>query len=213
MSADTIKLLLVDDHVVVRNGVRLMLSNDQDIEVTGEAGSVRDALQLTQTRDFDVALIDIGLPDRSGLDLLRLLHAQKPKLAVLIFSMYSEEMYAARAFKHGAAGYLSKNSPVATLVSAIRKATAGGKYVSPTMMEKLAGMLGGASKATHETLSNRELDVLKLLASGQSLVKIGETLHLSPNTVSTYRTRILEKMGMKSNAELIRYAFENNLLN
>lgn len=212
MSDKTIRVLLVDDHVVVRNGMRLMLSSADDIEVTGEAGNVQDALQIVKEQAFDVALVDINLPDRSGLDLLKLLHNQYPKLAILILSMYSEEIYAVRAFKLGAAGYLGKNSSVATTVAAVRKVAAGGKYVSSAMMEKLAGMLGGGGIASHDTLSDRELDVLKLIAAGQSLVKIADTMHLSPNTVSTYRTRILEKMGMKSNAELARYALENGLL-
>jgi DNA-binding NarL/FixJ family response regulator len=207
-----IGILLVDDHVIVRNGVRLMLSAEQDIVVQGEASSAQEAMQGIKEQDFDVALVDIAMPGKNGLDLLRMLKAEKPKLAVLILSTYSEEVYAVRAFKLGAAGYLTKDSPADVLVAAIRKAAAGGKYVTPSLMEKLAGLLGGEGVASHEKLSNRELEVLKMLAAGESLVKIAETLHLSPNTVTTYRTRILEKMGMANNAELTRYAIENGLL-
>lgn len=212
MDDKTIRLLLVDDHMVVRNGIRLMLSNIGNIAVHGEADSAHDALNLVQSQEFDVALVDIGLPDRSGIDLIRLMHDRAPGLAVLVLSMYSEKIYAARAFKQGAAGYLDKHSNTATMATAIRKVAAGGKYVSPAMMETFAGMLGDGVDVSHAALSDRELEVLKLLASGHSLTKIGESLHLSPNTVSTYRARILKKMGMESNAELTRYALENNLL-
>jgi len=204
--------LLVDDHVVVRNGVRLMLGSESDIVVAGEASAAHEALELIRSQDFDVALIDIAMPGKNGLDLLKQVRAEKPKLAVLILSTYAEEVYAVRALKAGAAGYLTKESPAAVLVAAVRKAAAGGKYVTPSLMEKLVGVIGGDGVASHESLSDRELEVLKLIAAGESLVKIAEKLHLSPNTVTTYRTRILEKMGMSNNAELTRYAMENGLL-
>jgi DNA-binding NarL/FixJ family response regulator len=212
MSDKKIAVLLVDDHAVVRNGVKLMLSAEQDIVIAGEASNAQDAMKLVQAHDFNVALVDIAMPGKNGLDLLRMMHAEKPKLAVLMLSTYSEEIYAVRAFKLGAAGYLTKDSPTDVLVAAIRKAAGGGRYVTPSLMEKLAGMLGGEGTSTHENLTNRELEILKLIASGESLVKIANTLHISPNTVTTYRTRILEKMGMASNAELTRYAIENGLL-
>lgn len=212
MAANTIRVLLVDDHAIARNGVRLMLSSAQDIRVTGEAGTAQDALRLVREQDFEVALVDITMPGKNGLELLKSLRAEKPKLAVLILSTYSEEIYAVRALKLGAAGYLTKDAPTAALVAAVRKAAAGGKYVSPALMEKLASLIGGTGMSTHEALSNRELEVMKLIAAGESLVKIAETLHLSPNTVTTYRTRILEKMGLASNAELTRYALENGLI-
>lgn len=212
MADKKIRVLLVDDHAVVRNGIRLMLSTVDDIEVTGEAENAQDALRLVREQDFDVALVDIALPGKNGLELLKLLRNEKPKLAVLILSMYAEDIYAVRALKHGAAGYLTKNSQVATMVAAVRKVAAGGKHVSPALMEKLAGMLSGGNMAPHETLSDRELEVLRLLAVGESLVHIAETLHLSPSTVTTYRARILDKTGMKGNAQLTRYAMENGLL-
>lgn len=212
MEAKPIRVLIVDDHAVVRNGMRLMLSAVGDIEVAGEATSVREAIGVAERQAFDVALIDIGLPDGNGLDLLKRLRAQRPEMAVLILSMYAEDLYAIRAFKLGAAGYLTKNCATETLVAAIRKAADGGKFLSPAVMERFASMLEGERALTHEALSDRELDVLKQLALGHSLVEIGRTLHLSPTTVSSYRTRVLEKMGMKTNAELIRYVVESGLL-
>jgi DNA-binding NarL/FixJ family response regulator len=169
-------------------------------------------MQRAAERSFDVALVDIKMPGKSGLDLLKSLRADYPRMAVLVLSTYSEEIYAVRALKSGAAGYLTKDAPTATLVEAVRKAAAGGKHVSPALLEKLATLVGGGPSGDHETLSNRELEVFKLIAQGESLVKIGDTLHLSPNTVTTYRSRILEKMGMSSNAELTRYALEHGLI-
>lgn len=212
MADNQIKVMLVDDHAIARNGVRLMLSSAIDISVTGEADGAQAAMQLIRNQDFDVAVVDITMPGKNGLDLLKSLRIEKPKMAVLILSTYSEEIYAVRALKLGAAGYLTKDTSSADLIAAVRKAASGGKYVGPALMEKLASMIGGGGMSTHEALSNRELEVMKLIAAGESLVKIAESLHLSPNTVTTYRTRILEKMGMASNAELTRYALENGLI-
>lgn len=213
MGINQISVLLVDDHAIVRNGVRLMLSSEDDISIDGEAGTAQEALRLARERDFSVALVDIAMPGANGLDLLGQLRRHKPKLAVLMLSTYSEEIYAVRALKLGAAGYLSKESDAATLIAAVRKAAASGKYISPALMDQFANMIGGRTAATHEALSNRELEVLKLVAAGESLVNIAGRLHLSPSTVTTYRTRILEKMGFANNAELVRYAMENGLLN
>lgn len=212
MSCRKIRLLLVDDHTVVRNGVRLMLGAAEDIDIAAEADSFQEALAAVSREDFDVALVDIGLPQRNGLELLKILARDKPGLAVLILSMYAEDVYAVRALKLGASGYLTKDSPADVLIGAIRKAAAGGKYVSPPLVEKLAMMVGGTGKGLLESLSDRELEVLKLLASGMSLVRIADSLHLSPNTVTTYRTRILEKLNLSSNAELARFALESGLL-
>jgi DNA-binding NarL/FixJ family response regulator len=212
MSINKIKVLLVDDHAVVRKGMRLMLGTADDIEVTGEAETAQEALRAAQDQDFDVVLVDINLPDKSGLELIKQLHAQKPELAAVVLSAYPEEIYAVRALRHGAAGYLNKSSGADVIIAAVRKAANGGKYLSPVVMDKLACMIGGEKIETHEALSHRELEVLKLIAAGESLVKIAELLNLSPSTVTTYRARILEKMGRKSNAELTRYALENGLL-
>ncbi len=212
MMLPSLDVLLVDDHTVVRSGVRLMLSDAPDIRVTGEAASAAQAMNLVRKHHFDVALVDIALPGRNGLDLLQAIKRHAPRLTVLILSTYSEEIYAIRALRLGAAGYLTKDSPGATLIKAIRKAAAGGKYVSPALTEHLASMVSGAASASHEALSNRELEVMKMIAGGKSLVEIAELMHLSPKTVTTYRSRILEKIGVRSNVDLARYATENGLL-
>lgn len=207
-----IRVMLVDDHLIVRSGVRLMLGTADDITVACEAETARDALLQAEKEEIDVAIIDIALPDRSGLELLKLLKARKPKLAVLVLSMYAEDIYAVRALRAGASGYLTKNSPAPIIVAAVRKAAAGGKYITPTLVEKFADLLVGEEQPVHERLSDRELEVLKHIAVGSSLVRIAEMLSLSPHTVTTYRARILEKMGLSSNVEIARYAFENDLL-
>ncbi|MCS0583960.1 response regulator transcription factor [Massilia pinisoli] len=213
MSSDRIRVLLVDDHAIARNGVRLMLGTAADIDVAGEAADAQQALVLLRQEAFDVALLDITMPGMNGLDLLRHLHNDYPGMAVLILSTYAEEIYAVRALKQGAAGYLTKDAPTAVLVDAVRRAAGGRKYVSPSLVEKLASLVSGdAAAAGHEALSNRELEVFKLIALGEPLVQIGEKLHLSPNTVTTYRARILDKMGMSSNAELTRYALEHRII-
>lgn len=212
MSPDKISILLVDDHGVVRNGIRLMLGTAHDIEVAGEAATAQDALQFLHEHAVDVVLVDINLPDQSGLDLIKRLRTLKPKIAAVVLTAYPEETYALRAFKHGAAGYLNKNSSTDVIIAAVRKAAAGGKYLTPETMERFAGMISGDKAGSHEALSDRELEVLKRLAEGLSLVRIAEQLHLSSSTVTTYRARVLEKMGMKSNAELTRYAIEHGLL-
>jgi DNA-binding NarL/FixJ family response regulator len=209
---EKIRVLIVDDHIIARNGVRLMLSTADDIEVVGEAETAEAAMQLVQSERLDVALLDIALPDKSGLELLKSIRAVKPRLAVLMLSMYAEQVYAVRALKLGAAGYLTKNTPAGTIAEAVRKAAAGGHHVSSTLTEKLASMISRGSEEAHETLSHRELEVLKLLAAGESLVRIAEMLHLSPSTVTTYRSRILTKTGTRSNVELTRYALETGIL-
>jgi len=209
---DKISVLLVDDHAIARNGVRLMLGTAPDISVEGEASNAVEAMQRVAERRYDVAVVDIKMPGKNGLDLLKCLRAEYPRMAVLILSTYSEDIYAVRALKLGASGYLTKDAPTSTLVEAVRKAAAGGKHVSPALIEKLASLVGGGVTGDHEALSNRELEVCKLIAAGESLVRIGELLHLSPNTVTTYRSRILDKMGMTSNAELTRYALEHGLI-
>lgn len=212
MPADPIRVLLVDDHAIARNGVRLMLSTAPDIRVDGEASDAQQALRSVALQRFDVALVDINLPGRNGLELLKALRGEQPGMAVLMLSTYAEDIYAVRALRLGAAGYLTKDAPTATLVEAVRKAAGGGKHVSPALLEKLACLVGGGRVGSHEALSDRELEVFKLIAAGEPLVRIGEALHLSPNTVTSYRARILEKMEMASNAELTRYALEHGMI-
>ncbi|HJV84505.1 MAG TPA: response regulator transcription factor [Noviherbaspirillum sp.] len=211
MADKAIQVLLVDDHAMVRKGLQLILNATDDIQVAACAESTTDALAKLKEQEFDVALIDIAMPGKNGLDLLRLIRESQPKLPVLVLSMYDEEVYAVRALKLGAAGYLTKNSQDSILIEAIRKAAAGGKYISAKLAEKLASLIGGNSAFPHETLSDRELEVLKLIAAGESLVRIAAMLHLSPNTVTTYRARIMGKLQAKSNSDLTRYAIEHGL--
>lgn len=212
MSEPKIRAILIDDHLMARNGMRLMLSGAPDIDVVGEADCAAGALQLVRAVPCDVALLDIGMPDRSGIEMIKVLRDIQPRLAVLIVSMYSEDIYAVRAFRSGAAGFLTKNAEACVLISAVRKAASGGKYVSENQLEKLAGAISGQGGPSHEQLSDREFEVFKLIAGGESLVSIAERLNVSPSTVTSYRTRILEKTQLKSNAQIARYALEHGLL-
>lgn len=209
--ANKLRLLLVDDHDVVRNGVRAMLGAAGDIEVTHEAASVPEAMQLVQSHAFDVVLVDISLPGKNGLELVKYLRAEKPRVATLVFSMYSEKIYALRALKLGVSGYLTKNVPATTLIAAIRKVAQGGKFITPEIAEKIADTIGGHDRGPIDLLTNRELEVLRLIASGEPTIEIAKMLHISTHTVATYRTRILDKTGLRNDRELYRYAFENSL--
>jgi DNA-binding NarL/FixJ family response regulator len=179
----------------------------------GEAGTASEALRLVREQDWDVVVLDISLGDRSGLEVLKELKQVRPRLPVLILSMHSEEQYARRAFKAGAAGYVTKDSPRAELAKAVNKVMSGGRYVSAALAERLVVDLGGATdRAPHEALSDREFEVMRLIASGRTVGEIAGMLSLSDSTISTYRARILEKTGMKTNAELTRYAIQNKLV-
>lgn len=181
--------------------------------VTAEAGDGQEAMRIIQNEPCDVLLLDITMPNKSGLDVLKELHSESPKLPVLVLSMHSEDQYAVRVLRAGAAGYLTKESAPAKLVQAIRKVVRGGKYVSPTLAEKLVYDLDArSSKAPHEVLSDREYQVLCMIASGKTVTTIAEELGLSVKTISTYRVRILEKLNMKNNAELTRYAIKEGLV-
>jgi DNA-binding NarL/FixJ family response regulator len=206
------RILIVDDHDVVRNGVKKIFDVQPGAVVFGEASTVSEALRLARDSQWDVAVLDISLGDRSGLDLLKELKQIYPRLPVLILSMHSEERYARRAFKAGASGYITKDTPGTELVKAIDKVILGGRYVSPSLAEKLAVDLGrDTDRPPHELLSDREFEVLRLIASGKTASEIADLLSLSVNTISTYRARILEKMNMKTNAELTHYAIRNQL--
>ena len=212
MNERKLQILLVDDHAVVRGGLRLLLAQTDDMEVVSEAENAEQAISMIRQSAFDVALVDIGLPGKGGLDLLKQIKAERPRLAVLMLSMYAEEVYAVRALKAGASGYLTKNSPPGTLLAAIRKVAGGGRHVSPALLEQLAVEVGQGRKSASDALSDREIEVLRRLASGESLTQIAEALHLSPKTVTTYRARIVEKTGLHSNAELTRYALAKGML-
>lgn len=208
-----IRLLIGDDHAVVRKGMKQILAETKDIVVADEAGNGREVLEKVRKIDFDMVLLDISMPGRDGLEILKELKSLKPKLPVLMLSMYPEEQYAVRSLRSGASGYLTKDSAPDELISAIRKVSSGGKYVSASLAEKLAHKLGAdVEKPLHEALSDREYQVMCMIASGKAVKEIGEELSLSVKTVSTYRSRILDKMRLKGNAELTRYAIDNKLV-
>ncbi len=208
-----IHALIADDHALVRRGIREVLEEGGDIRVTGEASHAGEVLALLEKVPCDVVVLDINLPGRSGLDVLEDLRRERPGLPVLILTVYSEEQYALRALKSGAAGYLTKEAVPERLVEAVRKVVAGGRYITPTLAERLASMVrGGFEGAPHDLLSEREFHVFRLLSAGKSVSEIAEAMKLSVKTVSTYRARALEKLGLKSNAELTQYAVRNGLL-
>ena len=208
-----IKILIADDHPVVRKGLKEIIEVTPDMMVGDEASNGQEALEKVRKSDFDVVLLDISMPGRSGLDILKELKSEKPELAVLILSMHPEEQYAVRVLKAGASGYLTKESAPDELVAAIRKASTGRKYVSSSLAEKLALYLEiDDERPLHETLSDREYEVMRMIASGKTISEIAKKLFLSVKTISTYRSRILEKMRMKSNAELTHYAIKNRLV-
>ncbi len=208
-----IRILVADDHTVVREGVRQILSGQDDMIVEDEAENGQETLEKVMNGSFDVVLLDISMPGRSGLEILEDIINLNPRLPVLILSMHPEEQYAVRALRAGASGYLTKASASDELIGAIRKVSRGGKYVTASLAEKLARELDNRTdKQRHEKLSNREYQVMLMLASGKSVSEIGDELCLSVKTVSTYRSRIMEKMGLKKNAELTFYAMKHNLL-
>jgi two-component system, NarL family, invasion response regulator UvrY len=208
-----IRILLVDDHAVVRQGLKQMVAESLPHAMFGDAANGEEALRLALTKDWDIVVLDISLPGKSGLEALKELRAAHPRLPVLVLSMHPEEQFAVRALRAGAAGYLTKKTAAKELVAAIKKVLAGGRYVSASLAERLATQAqAGSAKAPHETLSDREHQVFRMLAMGKTVKQIGKELLLSPQTVSTHRTHILEKMGMQSNAELIQYAMQNQIL-
>lgn len=210
---EIIRILIVDDHAIVREGLKQILSDDEHLVVEGEAETAAEAIHLTRDKDFDLVLLDISLPDRNGLELLEALKKAHPKLSILMLSMYRETQYAVRAIKSGASGYLNKQSAPDQLVSAIKQVVTGRKYITPSVAEALALEISvGKDTLPHESLSNREFQTLCLLASGKPVSAIAETLSLSVKTVSMYRTRLLEKMHMKNNAELTHYAIRHGLV-
>jgi DNA-binding NarL/FixJ family response regulator len=211
--AKKISVIIVDDHAILRAGLKQVLSEAGDITVVGEASTANEAIKLCRTQDADVMLLDITLPDRSGIEALQYIKKDNPKLAVLMLSMHREDQYALRALKAGAAGYLCKQSASDALVEAVYMVAKGKKYISPEVAEILANQVSGENeKLLHETLSNREYETLLLIASGRTVGEIAEKLSLSVKTVSMYRTRLLEKMQLKHNAELTHYAIKNNLV-
>jgi len=207
-----IRLLVADDHPVVRKGLCLILSEDAGIQVVAEASNGQEVLDRLARTEVDVLVLDIGMPGRSGLELLQDLRQLHPKLPTLILSQYPEEQIAVRAIRAGAAGYLNKESAPDQLVDAVRRIHQGRKFLTPNLAELLAVTVEGRATEPHQALSAREYQVLQMIASGKTVSDIAAELNLSVKTVSTYRTRILEKMNLRNNAELTRYALQNNLV-
>lgn len=208
-----IKILIADDHPIVRKGLKEIIEETPGMKVVDEASNGQEVLEKIFKKDINVVLLDISMPGRSGLDILRDIKRQKPKLVVLVLSMHPEEQYAVQALKEGASGYLTKESAPDELLTALRKVSSGGKYVSSSLAEKLAYALEkDGEKPPHETLSVREYEVMCMIASGKTVNEIARELFLSPKTISTYRARILEKMRTKNNAQLVRYAIKNRLV-
>ncbi|MEO5659905.1 MAG: response regulator transcription factor [Polaromonas sp.] len=208
-----LRLLIVDDHPMVRQGLRTMLTKTGNIDVVAEAGNASEAFAIVRRTALDLVLSDMALPDKTGLELLKMIKAEQPGLPVLMLSMYAEEVFAVRALKLGAAGYLTKDVDAHTLEQAIQRAASGGKYISPGVAERLATQLDTDSKGSlHERLSEREFEVFRLIAVGKSLTEIGLGLHVSVKTISGYRTRIIEKTGFRTNADFTRYALDQHLV-
>ena len=208
-----LKILIADDHAIVRQGLKQIVTETPDMVVAGEANNGQELLNKIKESDYDVVVLDITMPGRDGMDVLKQLRSEKPELPVLMLSIHPEEQYALRALRAGAAGYLTKESAPDELVVAIQKVSRGGKYISSSLAEKLAFELEvGREQAPHETLSDREYHVMCLIASGKTVMEIAQELSLSEKTISTYRSRILEKMKMKNNAELTYYAIKNQLV-
>lgn len=208
-----IRILVADDHAIVRRGLRQIVADESDMEVVGEAQTTQEILDLARQEEWDVIVLNISMPGRGGFEALKALKQTHSKRPVLVLSMYPEDQFAVRAFRAGAAGYMTKESAPEELVQAIRKVVRGGKYVSPSLAEKLAAELGeDAERPPHEVLSEREYHVLCLLASGKTVTQIAAEMSLSVKTISTYRARLLEKMRMKTNAEVTRYAIEHRLV-
>jgi DNA-binding NarL/FixJ family response regulator len=208
-----IKILIADDHAIVRSGLKQILAEFPDIVVAGEATNGRETLEKLEKQHWDVLVLDMTMPGRSGLEILKDVKHLRPELPVLILTMHAEEQFATRTLKAGASGYLNKESAPEELVKAIRKVHAGGKYVSATQAERMVGELtGDTNKLPHELLSDREYEILCLIASGKTPTQIAKALSLSVKTVSTYRARILEKMNLTTNAQLTHYAIKGGLV-
>jgi DNA-binding NarL/FixJ family response regulator len=213
-TADTIKVLIADDHAIVREGLKQILADTKDIIVAGDAENGSDAVKLVRHAECDVLLLDITMPDRSGIDVLKQIKKELPRLAVLMLSMHREDLYAIRSLKAGAAGYMNKQSAPAELVDAIRQVASGRKYVSPALAQELARQIGDEHRDAplHASLSDREYQTMVMIASGKTVTDIANELNLSVKTISMYRSRLLQKMQMRHNAELTHYAIKNNLV-
>jgi two-component system, NarL family, invasion response regulator UvrY len=208
-----IKILIADDHTILREGLKQILSECPTMTVAGEADNGFDVLEKVRTEEWDVLVLDMAMPGKSGIDLLKQVKSEKPKLPVLVLSMQKEDQYAVRALRAGASGYLCKDSASADLMQAIRKVAGGGMFISPAVAENLAvGLTTDVEALPHTLLTDREYEVFRMVASGMGVTAIGEQLHLSVKTISTHKTRILQKMNFTNTTELIRYALRHELI-
>lgn len=208
-----INILVVDDHALIRKGLKMLLEESPDFQVTGEAETGAQAIKIVREQHFDLVLLDISLPDKHGMDVLKQLKAEQPYIKVIVLSMYPEDQYGVRALKAGAVGYINKQSAPEKLVGAIKQVISGKKYISETLAEQLlSNLIGESQDLLHQNLSNREYQTLCLMSSGNSLTEISEIMMLSPKTVSVYRARMLEKMSFKNNAEAVHYAIAHHLV-
>lgn len=206
------RIMLVEDHQIVREGLKKIISDEGDMVVAAEFANGAEAMAKIDSEDYDLVLLDLSLPGRSGMDVLKHIRGRKPDLPVLVISAYPEEDYGIRVLKAGAAGFLSKAGDASDVINAIRTVIRGGKYLSPALADKLIGAIGGSLDISlHQTLSNREYEVFRLIASGKTVTEISHEMALSVKTISTYKTRILEKMKLKNKTDLTRYAFEHGL--
>ena len=208
-----IRIVIADDHAIVREGLKQVLGAAGDMTVTGEAQNGSEVMQRVRADEFDVLLLDMSMPGKSGVELIKQVHNEKPKLRILVLSMHEEEQYAVRALKAGAAGYLTKESASDQLVAAIRKVAAGGAFITAAVAEQFVlGAMSRTDGPPHAALSDREFQVFEMLVSGKTITDIAERLNLSVKTVSTHKARIMQKMGMTNQAELIRYALSHHLV-
>ena len=208
-----IRILIADDHTLFRRGLRQTIEDAEGLKVEDEAANGHEVLSCISRKSYDAVVLDISMPGANGLEILRQIKASNPRTAVLMLSMHPETQFAVRAFRAGASAYLTKEIDEQEIIRAIRKACAGGKYVPPGLAEHLAeAMFSGPGQAPHQSLSDREYQVFRLIAQGRGLSEIADELHLGPTTVSTYRSRILEKTGLRNNAEITRYAIEHRLI-
>jgi len=209
-----IRIVIADDHAIVREGLKRIVGDAQGLQVLGEAADGHEVMQRVRELEFDVLVLDLSMPGRSGMELIKLVKAEKPKLRILVLSMHQETQYAVRAIRSGASGYLTKESAPAQLEQALRKIAAGGAYISAEVAEQLAlgAMPGGKAAAPHESLSDREFDVLRRLAAGESVTEIAAGLNLSVKTVSTHKANGMAKLGLQNQTELVRYALKHGLI-
>jgi DNA-binding NarL/FixJ family response regulator len=208
----SVRIVLADDHAIVREGLKRIVSDVKDFEVAGEAADGTQVMQAVRALDFDVLVLDLSMPGRSGMELIKLVKAEKPRLRILVLSMHQEMQYAVRAIKSGASGYLTKESAPAQLEQAIRKIAGGGAYISAEVAEQLAlGAMPGSEAVPHESLTDREFEVFRLLVSGEAVSDIAHKLNLSVKTVSTHKSNLMQKLGLNNQTELVRYALKHGL--